>query len=400
MKTTLLRLLVCPVCGEELTCEPWSTSSSGGGVPNGAEPEIVEGLLACACGLAFPIIAGVPRMLLGALREQLWTSFRAFFRAHRGRLPAGLTARGDASASAVEVRTQRSFGYEWTKFSDMRPEWEPNYWGYMAPHGPEFLGGKVVLDAGCGMGRHLHFTARHAGEAIGVDFSKAVDAAHRNTRELPRAHVVQADLKALPFRRDAFDFIYSLGVLQHLPAPEKAFAKLLTHLRPAGEARVYLYWSREGAPRWSRALLTCVAGLRRVTTRLPHGLLLGLCYPIAAAAWISLVLPSGLLARFRGTRGLAETMPLRQYSAYPFGVLVNDQFDRFAAPLERRYRAEEVRRLLEGAGLREVSVRPYAGWLGHGWKAAGEEVAAPAGEGREARAAVALEGSAPPSFGG
>ena len=51
---------------------------------------------------------------------------------------------------------------------------------------------------------------------------------------------------------------------------------------------------------------------------------------------------------------------------YPFEVLVNDQFDRFSAPIERRYTRARVETMLEAAGLDDVTVLPNHGWLGEG----------------------------------
>ncbi len=373
MKATLLKLLVCPACGAGLACETWKA----------VDAEVEEGLLTCPCDEAYPVIGAVPRMLLGPFRAQLGRTYPDYFARYRSQLPTRLLpGAGTASdgTAAAAVQTQQSFGFEWTKFAGMRPEWERNYWGYLAPKSAEFLRGKVVLDAGCGMGRHLHYTARHGAEAVGVDFSGAVDVARQNTSGLPNAHVVQADLYALPFRPEAFDFIYSLGVLHHLPAPEDAFQRLLVRLKPGGEIRIYLYWSLEGSPGWKRALLGCATGMRRVTTRLPHRLLLGACYPVAAALWFFFVLPYRFLSR----AGWAETLPLKQYAAYPFGVLLNDTFDRLSAPIENRYTPAEVRSWFEKAGLTDVEVLPYAGWLGHGCKppAAGAGGSTPSGTGQ------------------
>ena len=83
-----------------------------------------------------------------------------------------------------------------------------------------------------------------------------------------------------------------------------------------------------------------------------------------------MVSPYRLLRRFPRLRRLADAFPLKAYADYPFGVLVNDQFDRFSAPLEHRYTREEVERLMQDAGLADVVVLPNHGWIADGLRPA------------------------------
>jgi hypothetical protein len=101
---------------------------------------------------------------------------------------------------------------------------------------------------------------------------------------------------------------------------------------------------------------------------MPHRLLLALCHPLALGAWFSFVLPYRVLSRSRACPGWARALPLKAYADYPFTVLLNDQFDRFSAPVERRFSRAQVRQWLERAGLQNVTVMPFSGWLGHGRK--------------------------------
>src|SRR5262249_55454487 len=64
----------------------------------------------------------------------------------------------------------------------------------------------------------------------------------------------------------------------------------------------------------------------------------------------------------------AERLPMKQYAGYPFQVCVNDQFDRFSAPIENRYTKAQVQGWLERAALEEIQVLPNWGWLGPGRK--------------------------------
>jgi len=307
--------------------------------------------LRCPVGHEFLVVGGVPRMLRRALRDRIGGSVRA----------------GDATIE-MKRRTAASFGYEWRHFAELRPEWEQNFLAYMAPRGHAFFPGKLVLDAGAGTGRHAYYAARDDADVVAVDIGPAVDVARLNTVDLPNVLAVQADLYDLPFAEGTFDFVYSIGVLHHLPDPPAAFRELLRVLRPGGEVAVYLY-GRPG-PGIRRALLSIVGAARQVTTRLPHRVLHWLAYPIAGAGWLFFVLPARALSLVPALRHVAASFPLAAYAAYPFAVCVNDQFDRFSAPIERRYTDTEVRDWLVSEGLSEVEVRPNWGWVGSGRKVA------------------------------
>ena len=269
---------------------------------------------------------------------------------------------GDASDD-VSRRTQSSFGYEWTQFSDWQPSGATNFADYFADFDLGSIRSATVLDAGCGMGRHARFVAPHANRLVAVDFSAAIDSAARNLSAFPNVACVRADLRALPFADASFDFIYSLGVLHHLADTEAAVRVLVAKLRPAGRLRLYVYWTRTG---WTRALLSIVSAVRRLTTRLPHGILRAACWVLSAALFAGVVLPYRLL--LRAGISLPPRAPFIVYTKYPFRVLYNDQFDRFSAPIEKRYTAGQARRLLESAGLEDVRVVERFGWIVEGRK--------------------------------
>jgi len=288
-------------------------------------------------------------MLLSPLREAL--------------LGDGRTTGNDAK----QVETALSFGYEWTQFSEMYDEWESNFHQYMGARREEFFRGKRVLDAGCGTGRHTFYAAKYGADVWAVDLGPAVEVARRNNAGNRNVKVVQADLYRLPFAPESFDFIYSLGVLHHLPEPEKAFRNLLSYLKRDGEINVYLYWKPENQPLKS-VLLGLATALRRFTKALPHNAIHALSFPLALAVFVFFVWPYRVMKRLPVLRHLAERMPMKQYAQYPFRVCVNDQLDRFSAPIENRYTRAEAEAWLERAGLENVEVRPNFGWVVSGRK--------------------------------
>jgi SAM-dependent methyltransferase/uncharacterized protein YbaR (Trm112 family) len=334
----LLEVLHCPACQGEL-------SLSDGKVENNGEV-----YLECRrCQQQFPIINNVPRLLLSPLREAL----------------LGSGAAGDDYDP--QVKTARSFGFEWTRFPEMYAEWSQSFLNYMQPHDADFFRGKKVMDAGCGSGRFAYYAAKYGAEVWAIDLGQAVAVAERNTETAGSVQVVQADLHRPPFAAESFDFIYSIGVLHHLPDPEAAFQNLLRYLKPEGEIQIYLYWRPEGQP-IKRALLAIVSAARKITTRLPHRAVYGLAFPAAVAAFTFFVWPYRLLKRVPGLRDLAEKLPMKQYAGFPFRVCVNDQLDRFSAPIENRYTRQEVEEWLRRGNLEDGQVVASYGWVATGRK--------------------------------
>jgi len=269
----------------------------------------------------------------------------------------------ETAADPVSRQTQSSFGYEWTQFDDWRPSGHTNFADYFDGFDLGSLAGAAVLDAGCGMGRHARFIAPHAARLVACDFSAAIDAAARNLAEFPNVACVRADIQALPFGDGSLDLIYSLGVLHHLADTSSAIRSLVRKLRAGGRLRIYVYWSQSGL---TRRLLQLVGAARRVTIRLPHPILRSLCWALSIGLTAAVITPYRILSRL-GIR-LPDRAPLVVYTKYPFRVLYNDQFDRFSAPIEKRYTADEARALLESAGLTGVRVIERFGWIVEGRK--------------------------------
>ena len=143
---------------------------------------------------------------------------------------------------------------------------------------------------------------------------------------------------------------------------------MLQYLKPGGEIQIYLYWKPERQP-IKRALLAFVHSLRKITTKLPYRLVYGLAFPAALAILVFFVWPYRLLKNTPGLESFAERFPMKQYSRFPFRVCVNDQFDRFAAPIENRYTKQQVADWLSRAALENKSVGEACGWVGTGRKA-------------------------------
>jgi SAM-dependent methyltransferase len=274
---------------------------------------------------------------------------------HDGYLSA---AEAEHYSDSDTVRTASSFGYEWTTFDAIQPE-DAEFWRmYFRDVPPDAYTGKVALDAGCGKGRYSRSTAAHVKALVAADNSVAVEAAARNLAGCENVVVVKADLRSLPFAGDSFEFISCLGVLHHLADPESGFRSLVRLLGPGGHILLYVY-STDGHVTLRTAGLAAAAQLRRITVRIPHRLLRLLSAPLAGVLYGTVVVPGRLGSRLKIERLAA--LPLATYRGMPVRSLWLDTFDRLSAPVEHRYRQDEIEAWFHRAGLEILATREEAG---------------------------------------
>jgi SAM-dependent methyltransferase len=108
--------------------------------------------------------------------------------------------------------------------------------------------GHLLLDVGCGFGRHAYGAARLGARVVALDFAEAELKEVRNTfgamvvadevGEASLAGTVQGDGTRLPFADRAFDRIIASEVLEHIPDDESALAELARVLRVGGTIAV------------------------------------------------------------------------------------------------------------------------------------------------------------------
>ena len=343
MKARLTEMLCCPACSGTLSLEVYQQREDG---------EIIEGRLSCTCGERYPVVAGVPRMLRGHLLAECLHRYHGDFVERHG---ASFPALPPAPAGDRKVATMHAFGYQWTTFVSNFEYYKEMFLGFVRPYlGENDFKDRLVLDIGCGSGRPASIACSLGAEVVAVDLSEAVQTAFEQTRTYPRLHVVQADIYALPFK-PCFDFVFSVGVLQHLPVPKDA-VKSIARVVPVGhKAVLWVYGKREW---WYQP----IEWMRTVTKRMPHRLLHVVSIAFAALSEIFLLVPYRVLSRIPGTRGLAERIPGRIYARFPFRENVIGWFDRLVAPVTYYFSREDIETMLHDAGFEQVELyaRPDA----------------------------------------
>jgi SAM-dependent methyltransferase len=289
MKLELVPFLVCPKCRRPLDVR----------VDRQELKEVIEGSLVCGgCASSYPITSGIPRFL-----------------------PDQLSKDKQATAEA--------FGYEWTHYSTLTSQDKKEFLGWVAPLTPADFAGRLVLDVGCGKGRHIFLAAQFGARmVVGVDLSNAVDAAYQNTRSLENVHVIQADALSLPFSRP-FDLAYSVGVLHHLPIPKDGFESVAGHVRPGGRIATWVY-GKEGNL-WIEKLVDPVR--KNITSRLPRSITRALSFPAACVLYATLKL---LYRPAKRSTALKRLLPYSEYlcsiSDYSFAENFWNVFDQLVAP--------------------------------------------------------------------
>jgi len=310
MRESLLKWLVCPVCGHELKLDVFCYKGN----------EIIEGKLDCPCDQKFPIIAGVPRLVCDGLREELSQLYPDFFNSNSELFD------GKGKSEITDLNERKK--------------------SFIAPLPVDFFKGKIGLDIGCGAGRHAFQASQSGAEIVAIDLSQAVDAGQHNNTANKLVHIIQADIYNLPFKPGIFDFIYSLGVLHHLPEPENGYQALIPFLRKGGALFIWLYAfsSRKIALEILRAAAQQLSNnnIRRMAF---------LCNLIDYGIFINL---------FRLTQNIPvlgkwvkQYAPLRiiEYATHGFRISYTDWFDRLSAPITNYYKENEMKLWLKRSEL-------------------------------------------------
>jgi len=226
------------------------------------------------------------------------------------------------------------------------------------------------FDAGCGSGRWARFFAPKVGLLHCIDASEvALGVARKTLARHTNVEFHHEDLSSLRLSDRSCDFGYCLGVLHHIPDTEHALATCVAKLKPGAPFLVYLYYDLEGRPWLQRRLFNVTTMARSVVARLPsRGRAVVADLLAAVVYW-----PLARVARLVEKVGRDPSpVPLFQYRDRSFYVMRNDSLDRFGTRLEKRYSKDEVRCLLEEAGLEKVQFAdgpPW--WVAVGWRGQG-----------------------------
>jgi SAM-dependent methyltransferase len=212
----LLELLACPACSGTLTTT-WSCR---------------------ACGKQFEVADGIPNLRIPG--DQRTEIVRGFY--ERTPFP-GYPPRD--SLHALRARAGRS---EFARLMDQA-----------------IPGDARIVEMGCGTGQMCLYLQRADRVVIGADLTRAslrLGAAAARRFGIDHVQFVETDLRQPGLKADAFDVVYSSGVLHHTPDPRAAFGHLVKLARPGGMIVLGVYNAFARLPLRLRRLAARLTGFR------------------------------------------------------------------------------------------------------------------------------------------
>ncbi len=248
----------------------------------------------------------------------------------------------DKEADSITIR---DFGEQWSHyrtnegfygstdlFLDAFPSVDPNR-----------LVGSRVLDIGSGTGRIvLMLLELGVSHVTAVEPSESFEVLAANLQPYSdRVTLLKIPGEALAIENE-FDFVFSYGVIHHIPDPFPAVRAAVRALKSDGKIYLWVY-GREG----NRLFLAVILPLRKLTTKLPHPILVAITFLLDVLLWVYIrachVIPLPL-HRY-------ATKVLVKLSAESRRLVIYDQLNpRYA----KYYTRSEAIALLEACGLTEV----------------------------------------------
>ncbi|MBS3919000.1 MAG: class I SAM-dependent methyltransferase [Deltaproteobacteria bacterium] len=244
-------------------------------------------------------------------------------------------------------RTIKDFGKQWLRYPD-----NEGYYGslelladILSPFLKiDELKNSRVAEIGSGTGRIINMLLQSdVKHVVAVEPSDSFEVLARNIRNSERVTCLKTTGDQLPPYGD-LDYVFSIGVLHHIPDPKPVVGAAFRALRPGGQFLLWLYGKEGNEP-----YLALIKPLRVLTRPLPH-------LALASLVWLiyhSLNLYIRLCHRFQ--------LPLREYLLSIFDKMSPEKrrliiYDQLNPAYAKYYTRQEAIKLLEDKGFVNVRI--------------------------------------------
>lgn len=267
-------------------------------------------------------------------------------------------------------RTQETYGLLWEREAAATPIARWHFNDMQDKINVPIVRGNIGIDIGSGCGYDAYIMAKNnpGVTILALDISDGVFKAQNLANRLSNMSVIKGSAADVPLKDDTLDFVYSFGVLHHIPSPEQGLREIRRVLKPGSPLFIYLYEDHSGNP-VKHFALEIIKIIRKVTIRIPSKLLYLLSYIASPFVVLLFSYPAKILDKFKATKPLAKKIPFN-FGTHPFS-LAGDLYDRFGAPLEHRFSKNEISDLFNKTGFININIDRFeskAGWVAWGYK--------------------------------
>lgn len=250
-------------------------------------------------------------------------------------------------------RTIKDFGEQWLRYPDNQ-----GYYGSLELFSdilypllkPEDVKDCKVAEIGSGTGRIVDMLLQAGAEhVVAIEPSEAFDVLRCNIPESEKVTCLNLTGDQLPAYGN-LDYVFSIGVLHHIPNPAPVVEAVFKGLRPGGHFFAWLY-GKEG----SGLYLALIKPLRMITKHLPHFMLVFL---VEAVYW-----PLVLYIKFC----YRLPLPLRRYMLSVFEKMSPEKrrliiYDQLNPSYTKYYTQFEARKLLSEGKFVNIRIHHRHGY--------------------------------------
>lgn len=162
-------------------------------------------------------------------------------------------------------KSYKDFGNQFSVDNDIT-----EFWGsvsllkeIISPFNLDLIENKKIMEVGVGSGRIINNLAKFKPKQIvGIEPSIAINIAKKNI-DFPKLELLNIEAQNMSFNNE-FDFVFSLGVIHHIPEYKEALKKIHDSLKHDGKFIIWVY-GKEG----NELYLLIFNNLRKITIILP-----------------------------------------------------------------------------------------------------------------------------------
>ena len=227
-----------------------------------------------------------------------------------------------------------------------------DYWGsnemlkdIVSPFDLKNIENKIIMEVGSGSGRIIKNLLKYSPkQIIAIEPSKAIEVAkNNNQKNLKKINFLNIKGEDIKFENE-LDFVFSLGVIHHIPNGNIVCKRIFQSLKPNGKFLIWLY-GHEG----NELYLLIFNNLRRMSRLIPDFFLRFFCYFL------------NLLASIYILFCLVIKLPMKDYMLNVFRKCSFRKrnyiiFDQLNPSFSKYYKKIEVEELLKDSGFKKIKI--------------------------------------------